>query len=76
MIWRLEYENAHGDVARLDIQKGDATPVEIIEGTENPFLLFPRNFEGKNNKGFIMSSFADISIYETPTFNIDDLKIP
>ena len=60
-------------VARLDIQKGDATPVEIIEGTENPFLL-SYELEGKNKKGFIMSSFADISIYETPTFNIDDLK--
>lgn len=73
MIWRLEYENAHGDVARLDIQKGDATPVEIIEGTENPFLL-SYELEDKSKKGFIMSSFADISIYETDTFNIDDLK--
>lgn len=73
MIWRLEYENAHGDVARLDIQRDAATPVEIIEGTENPFLL-SYELEGKNKKGFIMSSFADISVYETPTFNIDDLK--
>src|SRR5690554_3743588 len=73
MIWRLEYENAHGDVARLDIQRGAATPVEIIEGTENPFLL-SYELEDKNKKGFIMSSFADISIYETATFNIDDLK--
>lgn len=73
MIWRLEYENAHGDVARLDIQRDAATPVEIIEGTENPFLL-SYELEGKNKKGFIMSSFADISVYETSTFNIDDLK--
>ncbi|HZK26266.1 MAG TPA: hypothetical protein VFD00_01815, partial [Thermoclostridium sp.] len=73
MIWRLEYENAHGDVARLDIQRGAATPVETIEGTENPFLL-SYELEDKNKKGFIMSSFADISIYETATFNIDDLK--
>ncbi len=73
MIWRLEYENAHGDVARLDIQRGASTPVEIIEGTEDPFLL-SYELEDKSKKGFIMSSFADISIYETDTFNIDDLK--
>lgn len=73
MIWRLEYCNKFGDTGRLDIQRGSATPVEIVEGTDTPFML-SYELEDNSKKGYIMSSFADISIFETPTFNIDELK--
>ena len=73
MIWRLTYCNKDGVEARLDIIRGASTPVEVIEGTETPFILNYKMDKG-DKSGHIMSSSADISIFETSTFNIDDLK--
>lgn len=75
MIYRLEYKNKHGDTARIDIRKGAATPVHIVEGTENPFQL-SYELEDKSKKGFVMSSFADISLFEDASkgLDIDSLK--
>src|SRR5690554_2428017 len=73
MIWRLTYCNKKGVEARVDIIKGDRTSVEIVQGSANPFT---RSYKlDKNDKsGHIMTSSADIEIFETETFNIDDLK--
>src|SRR5690554_81148 len=73
MIYRLTYCNKSGDTARVDIQKGASTPVEIIEGTADPFLLSYKMDKG-DSSGFIMSSNADISVFESGTFKIDNLK--
>lgn len=73
MIYRLTYSNKDGVTARLDIIKGASTPVEVIEGTENPFLL-SYELDSSDKSGFFMTSVADISIYESGTFNIDNLK--
>lgn len=73
MIWRLTYCNKEGVEARLDIIKGASTPVEVIEGTATPFILNYK-MDKSDKSGHIMSSSADISIFETPTFNIDNLK--
>lgn len=72
MIFRLEYCNKDGDTARVDIQKGDAT-VTTVEGTGNPFVLFYNN-DKDDKSGSFRSSGADINIYETDAFNIDELK--
>lgn len=73
MIWRLEYCNKFGDTARLDIQRGASTPIEVIEGADNPFSL-KYKLDASNKTGYFMSSSAEISIFETATFNIDELK--
>lgn len=73
MIWRLTYCNKEGVQARLDIIRGASTPVEVIEGTATPFILNYK-MDKPDKSGHIMSSSADISIFETPTFNIDNLK--
>ena len=73
MIWRLTYCNKDGVEARLDIIKGASTPVEVIEGTATPFVLNYK-MDKSDKSGHVMSSSADISIFETPTFNIDNLK--
>lgn len=73
MIWRLTYCNKEGIEARLDIIKGASTPVEVIEGTATPFILNYK-MDKSDKSGHVMSSSADISIFETPTFNIDKLK--
>jgi hypothetical protein len=73
MIWRLTYCNKEGIEARLDIIKGASTPVEVIEGTATPFILNYK-MDKSDKSGHVMSSSADISIFETPTFNIDNLK--
>ena len=72
MIWRLEYCNKFGDTARLDIQKGNAT-VQMVEGTGEPFILNYK-LDKPDKSGYFMTSSAEISIFETSTFNIDDLK--
>ena len=73
MIYRLRYCNKDGVEARVDIQKGLATPVIEVEGTERPFVLSYNNDKGNKSVMFLSSS-ADIEIYETPDFNIDNLK--
>ncbi len=73
MIWRLIYCNKDGVEARLDIIRGASTPVEVIEGTATPFILNYK-LDKSDKSGFFMTSSADISIFETPTFNIDKLK--
>lgn len=73
MIWRLTYCNKEGIEARLDIIKGASIPVEVIEGTATPFILNYK-MDKSDKSGHVMSSSADISIFETPTFNIDNLK--
>ena len=73
MIFRLEYCNKESVAARVDIQKGLATPVYAVEGTDNPFILFYNNDKG-DKSGSFRSSGADINIYETAEFNIDELK--
>ena len=73
MIWRLTYCNKEGVQARLDIIRGASTPVEVIEGTATPFILNYK-LDKTDKSGFFMTSSADISIFETPTFNIDNLK--
>ena len=73
MIYRLIYCNKNGDSARIDIIKGALTPVETIEGTDNPFLLSYK-MDTSNKSGFFMTSSANISVYESGTFNIDNLK--
>jgi hypothetical protein len=73
MIYRLRYCNKDGVEARVDIQKGLATPVIEVEGTERPFVLSYNNDKG-NKSGMFLSSSADIEIYETADFNIDNLK--
>mgnify|MGYP000848133622 CR=1 FL=1 len=73
MIYRLRYCNKDGVEARVDIQKGLATPVIDVEGTERPFILSYNNDKG-NKSGMFLSSSADIEIYETPDFNINNLK--
>lgn len=73
MIYRLIYCNRNGDSARIDIIKGALTPVETIEGTDNPFLLSYK-MDTSNKSGFFMTSSANISVYESGTFNIDNLK--
>ena len=73
MIYRLRYCNKDGVEARVDIQKGLATPVIEVEGTERPFILSYNNDKG-DKSGMFLSSSADIEIYETTDFNIDNLK--
>ncbi len=73
MIYRLTFCNKDGVEARVDIQKGLATPVYAVEGTGNPFMLFYNNDRG-DKSGSVRSSGADINIYETEEFNIDELK--
>lgn len=73
MIWRLTYCNEDGVEARLDIIKGSSTPVEVIEGTATPFVLNYK-MDKPDKSGFFMTSSADISIFETTSFNIDSLK--
>ena len=73
MIYRLTYCNKDGVEARVDIQKGSSTPVIEVEGTERPFILSYNNDKG-NKSGMFLSSSADIEIYETTDFNIDNLK--
>jgi hypothetical protein len=73
MIYRLIYCNKDGVEARVDIQKGLATPVIDVEGTERPFILSYNNDKG-DKSGMFLSSSADIEIYETTDFNIDNLK--
>jgi len=73
MIYRLIYCNKNGDSARIDIIKGALPPVETIEGTDNPFLLSYK-MDTSNKSGFFMTSSANISVYESGTFNIDNLK--
>ena len=73
MIYRLTYCNKDGVEARVDIQKGLATPVIDVEGTERPFILSYNNDKG-DKSGMFLSSSADIEIYETTDFNIDNLK--
>src|SRR5690554_4106823 len=73
MIWRLTYCNKKGVEARIDIIKGDRTSIEIVEGSANPFTLSYK-LDKNDKSGHIMTSSADIEIFETATFNIDDLK--
>lgn len=73
MIYRLRYCNKDGVEARVEIQKGLATPVYAVEGTDNPFMLFYNNDRG-DKSGSVRSSGADVNIYETAEFNIDELK--
>ena len=73
MIWRLTYCNKKGVEARIDIIKGNRTPVEIVQGSANPFTISYR-LDKNDKSGHIMTSSADIEIFETETFNIDDLK--
>jgi hypothetical protein len=73
MIWRLTYCNKKGVEARVDIIKGGRTSVEIVKGSANPFTLSYK-LDKNDKSGHIMTSSADIEIYETETFNIDDLK--
>ena len=73
MIWRLTYCNKKGVEARVDIIKGGSTSVEIVEGSANPFTLSYK-LDKNDKSGHIMTSSADIEIFETETFNIDDLK--
>ncbi len=73
MIFRLEYCNKASVTARVDIQKGDATPIYTVEGTAEPFVLFYNNDKG-DKSGSFRSSGADINIYKTTEFNIDELK--
>ena len=54
MIYRLRYCNKDGIEARVDIQKGDATPVIEVEGTERPFTLSYNNNKG-NKSGLFLS---------------------
>ena len=73
MIYRLRFCNKEGIEARVDIQKGLATPVIDVEGTDRPFVLSYNNDKG-NKSGMFLTSSADIEIYETADFNIDNLK--
>ena len=73
MIYRLIYCNKDGVQARVDIQKGSSTPVIDVEGTERPFVLSYNNDKG-DKSGMFLSSSADIEIYETTDFNINNLK--
>lgn len=73
MIYRLRFCNKEGIEARVDIQKGLPTPVIDVDGTDNPFALSYNNDKG-NKSGMFLSSNADIEIYETTDFNIDNLK--
>ena len=73
MIFRLEYCNKASITARVDIQKGWPTPIYTVEGTSEPFVLFYNNDKG-DKSGSFRSSGADINIYKTTEFNIDELK--
>ena len=73
MIWRLTYCNKKGVEARVDIIRGNRTPVEIVQGSGQPFTLAYK-LDKNDKSGHIMTSSADIEIFETETFNIDDLK--
>ena len=73
MIWRLTYCNKKGVEARIDIIKGNRTPVEVVHGSGEPFTMSYR-LDKTDKSGHIMTSSADIEIFETETFNIDDLK--
>ena len=73
MIWRLRYCNKDGVEARVEIKRGVSTPIVDVEGTGNPFTLSYNNDKG-NKSGMFLTSSADIEIYETADFNIDNLK--
>ena len=74
MKFELTYKNRFGSVARLDIITfADTTVTEVIEGTEQPFTLKYSNEKGDKSGNF-RTSGADINIYETANFNIDELK--
>jgi hypothetical protein len=73
MIWRLTYCNKKGVEARIDIIRGNRTPIEIVQGSGQPFTLAYK-LDKNDKSGYIMTSSADIEIFETETFNIDDLK--
>lgn len=66
--------NKVGILARLDIITFNSTSVtEAIEGTEVPFALNYK-LETNDKSGHFLSSSAEINIYETTNFNIDNLK--
>ena len=74
MKYTLTYKNKQGVEARIDIITfGSTSTTETIEGTDTPFIL---NYKREKNdkEGYIISSSADIAIYESGTFNIDTLK--
>jgi hypothetical protein len=74
MKYTLTYKNKQGVEARIDIITfGSTSTTEVIEGTDTPFIL---NYKREKNdkEGYIISSSADIAIYESGTFNIDTLK--
>ena len=73
MIWRLTYCNKKGVEGRIDIIKGDRASIEIVQGSGQPFTLSYK-LDKNDKSGHIMTSSADIEIFETETFNIDDLK--
>lgn len=73
MIFRLTYCNKSGDTARVDIITQGGASIEEVEGSGTPFQLSYKMDTGDKG-GHIMTSSADINIYETPNFNIDTLK--
>src|SRR5574344_1535041 len=67
--YRIEYCNASNDTARLDIYVRDYSGSIIpVEGSADLFLL---EYKADN---YIVSSIADIQIYNSEAFNIDVLK--
>lgn len=74
MKFTLTYKNKDLHQATLDIiTHNDVSVTRVIEGTENPFLLSYKS-DKRDKSGHILSSSAEINIYETDDFNIDNLK--
>ena len=74
MKFTLTYKNKDLHQATLDIiTHNDVSVTRVIEGTENPFLLSYKS-DKSDKRGHILSSSAEINIYETDDFNIDNLK--
>ena len=74
MKFTLTYKNKDLHQATLDIiTHNDVSVTRVIEGTENPFLLSYKS-DKSDKSGHILSSSAEINIYETDDFNIDNLK--
>ena len=69
--YRIKYCDKNNVEAKVEIEvRNYAGAVQTVEGTPDVFLL-RYDLGGKQNN--IISSFADINLYEHP-INIDDLK--
>lgn len=73
MKYTLSFYDKNSVPALVEIITGGvATPVEVIEGGDSPIVINYKMDNGSKGGNFMQSS-ADITIYESGTFRIDNL---